>query len=196
RLERAVVLDRLLGAVGLGERSALDGRPLERRVHRNARDVHIEVAGVHQRGDRQTNDAGEKRRDVDDGIPAAASECGKILLAVTADLLGLGKQLRVRPPAVEERQLVSTCNRGFDEGAAEEARAAEHEDLHAPNRPSVRNSASAPKRSEWAGTRSSAACTSEKASKPSGRSSGRKPYVWIPMREKKRPSVTPICSIG
>jgi len=41
-------------------------------------------------------------------------------------LLRLGKEVRVRLAAVEERDLVSTCERGVDDGASEELRPAEN----------------------------------------------------------------------
>jgi len=55
------------------------------------------------------------------------------VLAVAAQLLGLGEQVRVRLAAVEERDLVSAGQGRLDSRAAEELRPAEHQELHGRN---------------------------------------------------------------
>ena len=60
------------------------------------------------------------------------------------------------------------------------------------SRCSTRKIPSVPNSSASAGTRSSAAWISVRNGRSGGSLIGRKPYVWMPRREKKRPSVTPI----
>jgi hypothetical protein len=55
------------------------------------------------------------------------------VLAVAAQLLGLGEQVRVRLAAIEERDLVSSGEGRLDGRAAEELRPAEHQELHGRN---------------------------------------------------------------
>ena len=55
------------------------------------------------------------------------------MLAVAAELLGLGEELGVRLAAVEEGDVVAAGERRFDGRAAEELRPAEHQELHGRN---------------------------------------------------------------
>jgi hypothetical protein len=99
-------------------------------VHGDARDVDVAVDVPAQRVDGKADDARDERGDVDHGVPVGASKSLEGLSAVAADLLRLGEELRVRAAAVEQRQLVSALERVFDQNAAEEARAAEDQQLH------------------------------------------------------------------
>jgi hypothetical protein len=81
---------------------------------------------------------------VDDGVPAAAAQRVQVPVPVAAQLLDLREELGVRHTPVEERHLVSAGERRLDDGAAEELRPAEDEELHsASSSPSSRSTSSA-----------------------------------------------------
>jgi hypothetical protein len=88
------------------------------------------------------HDPRHETRSVDDGVPLPAGEGGKVAVAVAAKLLGLREELRVRLPAVEERQLVATPERCLGSGAAEELRPAEDQQPQTTRKASSRRSTS------------------------------------------------------
>ena len=110
---------------------------------------------------------------VDDAVPDASGERAEVAVAVAGQVLHVREQIRVRLPAREDRHLVAVRERGVDDVPPEEDRAAEDEQLHPRYRSIARETASAPKRTASAGTRSSAAWTSFTNSKPFGSRSGR-----------------------
>ena len=59
--------------------------------------------------------------------PASAAEAA---VAVAEHVLGLGEEVGIRHPSMEERDLVAGGERRLDERAPDELRAAEDEDLH------------------------------------------------------------------
>jgi hypothetical protein len=71
------------------------------------------------------------------------SERREVAGPVADEALGVRVQARIRPAAVEERELVAALESCVGDRAAEEPRAAEQEELHASaERPSSRRSTS------------------------------------------------------
>jgi hypothetical protein len=71
------------------------------------------------------HDARQVACDVDDGVPRTPTQRVEVSVAVAVELLGLGKEVRVRLAAVEERDFVPACERSVDGRASEELRPAE-----------------------------------------------------------------------
>ena len=63
---------------------------------------------------------------IDDGVEGPAAKRRKISIAVAAQSLDLGKEVRVLLAPVEEDDLVPPCKRGFDNVPTEEERSAEN----------------------------------------------------------------------
>jgi hypothetical protein len=78
---------------------------------------------------RSADDPRDVPRRIDDGVPAPALERAQVAVAVAAQVLRLGVELRAGAAAVEERQLVAGRKRGLRNRAPEELRAAEEEEL-------------------------------------------------------------------
>jgi hypothetical protein len=86
------------------------------------------VAGrVREQVGRGADDARHVARRIDDRVPLAPFEGGQVAVAVAAQLLGLGEELRVRLAAVEERDLVPLRKRGLGDGPPQELRPAEQQ---------------------------------------------------------------------
>jgi len=62
---------------------------------------------------------------VDDRVPGSAAQGVEAAVAVTDQRLGLGEEIRVRAPAVEQRYVMPSRQRLLDDGAPEELRPAE-----------------------------------------------------------------------
>src|SRR5918995_717529 len=67
---------------------------------------------------------------VDDRVPATRRD--RVDDAITAHLLGLREEPRIRLAAVEERDLVAALDRRLDHRPPEELGAAENEEFHGP----------------------------------------------------------------
>ena len=126
RLQLAVVLGHVLGVDVPVEWRRLVGRTAEVGVDRSRRDE--EVVGRLDQLDRLPHDPGEVARDVHHGVPRAAAEGIELPVAVPAELLDVGEELRVRPAAVEERDLVPPRERRLDERVTDELRPTEDEE--------------------------------------------------------------------
>src|SRR2546423_11521799 len=98
------------------ERRRLVGRTAEVGVDRARRDE--EVVRRLDQLDRLPHDPREIARDVGDGVPRAAAEGVELAVAIPAELLDLREELRVRPAAIEERDLVPSRQSRLDERAA------------------------------------------------------------------------------
>src|SRR4051794_19156461 len=123
---RVVGIDELLQCGVLELRNALVG------VDRDARDEDV-APHVRELPYRELDRAWEVRRDVDHDVPRPAIQRGHVPAAVAAKLLYRRKQVGIRLPAIEQRDLVTSCKRRLDHGASEEPRAPEDEDsLHPP----------------------------------------------------------------
>ena len=157
----------------LRDRRRLGHRLAEVAVHGDARHEDVALDRVAQQLDRLPEDPRHVAARVDDAVPASARERVERAVAVADEMLDLRKQLGVRLAAREDRHLVPVGERGVDGVPAEELRPAEDEQLHPRYRSIARETASAPKRTASAGTRSSAAWISLMNSNPCGRRSGR-----------------------
>ena len=111
RLQRAVVgevrregVDRVVAELGDG--AVLVHRRAEVGVHRDARHEAVEAADQ-ERLRRGAHDVRDVAARVDDCVPAPAGERCQVARPVALDPLHLGVELRIRPPAVEERELVA-----------------------------------------------------------------------------------------
>ena len=109
RLERAVVppavvhdelvdgpVSDLADGALLGVAAALLG------VDGDAGDEHVMLDGVCEELGRGANDVRDVTRRIEDCVPAPALEHGEVALAISAQPLGLGKELGVRLAPVEE----------------------------------------------------------------------------------------------
>ncbi len=106
---------------------------------------------------RGAHDTRHVARRVKDRVPRAPLEGREITVTVALEPLGLGKEIRVRPAAVEERHLVSSVERGLDQMAAHEQGAAEDEQSHRPRNSGVRFSTKAAMPSFWSAVEKSIA---------------------------------------
>src|SRR5439155_11449526 len=102
-------------------------------VDGDARDVEVVVDSAGQSLGGGADDARDVATGVDDRVPRSAFEGREVPFAIAAELLGLGEELGVRLPAVEEGDLVPARQGRFDCRAAEELRSAEDEELHRSN---------------------------------------------------------------
>ena len=82
---------------------------------------------IPDRLDRGADDARDVAGRVDDGGEGATGERAEVAVAVPVPMLGCRKEVRIRAPPVEERQLVIARERRLGDGAAEELRPAEDE---------------------------------------------------------------------
>jgi hypothetical protein len=73
---------------------------------------------------------GEPCRRVHDGVPVSTGERREVAVAVSVQVLRFRKQIWIRPPAVEERDLVAALESCCGQMSAEEERAAKDENLH------------------------------------------------------------------
>src|SRR5205807_6968242 len=142
-------------------------------VHGDARDEDVAPHGVSKQLGRLPHDPRHEAARVEDAVPRAALERLEVAVAVAAEVLGLGEEVRVRLPAREERDVVARREGGVDRVTAEELRPAEDEQPHAPYRAIAREIASTPKPSAATGTRSSALWIRGSGSKSCGSASGR-----------------------
>jgi hypothetical protein len=129
-LQPAVVLEfgaELLDALVFErqQRTGLRGRLGEIRVDGDRRDEGVVRGGIRQRLGGGTHDPREVARRIDDGVPRAAGERGKVAVPIAAKMLRLGEQAGVRLPAVEEGHLMVARERRVDDRAAEKLRPAE-----------------------------------------------------------------------
>jgi hypothetical protein len=83
------------------------------------------VADVAERLDRLADDPRHVPARVDDRVERAAAKRAEVAVAIAAQLLDLGEEVRVRQAAVEQRDVVAARERALDDRAAEELRAAE-----------------------------------------------------------------------
>ena len=132
RLQRAVGRVDVLGLTV----PLLEGRILARPgrqvgVRGDARDEAVVPDGIDEQLGGRAHDSGDVTGCVDDGVEAPALERGEIVLTVAVDMLGVRKELGVRATAVEERQLVAALECCLDDGAPDELRAAQDQQLHA-----------------------------------------------------------------
>jgi hypothetical protein len=130
RLERPVVLE--FGAELLDclvrhrpERARLGRRLRQVGVDRDGRDEGVVRDRVRERAGRGADDAREVAGRVDRRVPGAAFERRQVSVAVAVELLDLRKEVRVRLPAVEERDLVPAGERVLGESSPEEPGATE-----------------------------------------------------------------------
>ena len=141
RLQRAIALVRdLVGGVlaKLRDRALFVDGDAEVGIHGDR--GHEAVASrSRERFGRPANDAGEVPGRVDDGVPLATRQEPEISGAIAAQLLDLGIQLRIRLPAVEERELVAGRESRVCDRAPEKSRPAEQEQLHASSARPVRS---------------------------------------------------------
>ena len=178
RLQRAVVREVRRKLVDWSIAELGDGVPLRRRdgevgVDRDAR--HEEVAArVTQQLGGVPHDARHVAGGVDDCIPPPSIERLEACVPVPTHSLRLREELGVRLAAREERQLVPASQRGVRDGAPQELRPPENQELQW-NLCTARQTASAPNSTASTGIRSSAAWISFMKSKPSGSRIGRKP---------------------
>jgi hypothetical protein len=98
---------------------------------RDARDVKVVADGVGEGLGRGAYDMRYVAARVDDRIPGPAVELGKIIFAITVDLLHVGEELGVRLPAVEKRDFVAAHERFLGRRAPEELGSTENEEPHA-----------------------------------------------------------------
>ncbi len=115
----------------LADRALLVVREREVRIDGDARDEAVEAATRGERTRGGAHDARQVPAGVDDGIPLATLETREVAGAVADDPLDVGVELRVRGAAVEERELVTALERSVRDGAAEEPRPAQEQELHA-----------------------------------------------------------------
>ena len=106
---------------------------------------------------RGAHDARHVARGVEGGFPRPTLEGREIAVPVALEPLNLRKQIRVRSTAVEKRHLVPSLERGLDEVAADEQRAAEDEQPHLPWNSGVRFSTKAAMPSFWSSVEKSIA---------------------------------------
>jgi hypothetical protein len=127
RLEPAVVAGDLLRrrVLELRERRRLvEAGAIRRGVGRDRRDEEV-VRRVAQQLRRCAYEPRYEAGGVDDGVPLPSLERVQVAVAVAAQLLRVREEPRIRPPAVEERQLVPARERLLGDRPAEELRAAE-----------------------------------------------------------------------
>src|SRR5205085_281095 len=120
-----------------------DPRHAEVSVDRDAGDEGV-VADARQRLRREPHVPRHARGDVENRVELPSPKPREIAVAVADDPLHLGKELRVRQAPVEERDLVPARERSLDDLPAEEAGAAEDEELQSsPRAASSRSTSSA-----------------------------------------------------
>jgi hypothetical protein len=78
---------------------------------------------------------GHASRNVDHRVEASSAKLAEVAVAVADDPLHLREELRVRPPAVEERELMPGRERRLDDVPAEKPGPAEDEDFQSSPRP-------------------------------------------------------------
>ena len=134
RLEAAVAvtLEALVrGVVEADQRRLVLARGLaEVAVDRDARDEGVVPDAVGEQLGRLAHDARQVARGIDHDVPVAALERREVAVAVAAQLLDVGKELRVGLAAVEQRHLVPARERLVDDRATEELRPAEDQHPH------------------------------------------------------------------
>src|SRR5207248_3785884 len=87
------------------------------------------VVRVRECVDRRADGTRHVAGGVDDGVEGAPLERREVVVPVTVQMLCLGEEIRVRPAAVEERQLVAAFERDLRDGTADELRPSEDEQL-------------------------------------------------------------------
>src|SRR5262249_28646549 len=135
RLQRTVVRVVLEQPVGRLVAELLRGIGLDARlavvaVVRDRRDKGIAAGRAGEQLGRLAYEPGHVAGGVDDRVPGAALEHGEAAVAVTVELLDLGKRVGVGVAAVERRPLVALCEGCLDHGVAEKLRAADQQELH------------------------------------------------------------------
>jgi hypothetical protein len=80
------------------------------------------LGGIGERLGGRADDAREVAGGVDDRVPGTAAERVQPTVSVSPQLLGLGKELGIGLPAVEQRDVVPACKCGFGDRAPEELR--------------------------------------------------------------------------
>ena len=84
---------------------------------------------------RLTHDARHITAGIDRGIPMAAFQGCQIAVAVAVQLFDAGKQVGIRLPSVEQRELVPSLKHRFGQGTTQEPGAAKNQNLHAKRPP-------------------------------------------------------------
>src|SRR2546428_913139 len=129
----ATCLERSITLVAFCERGVLVEQTMWRElsVRRDTRDEDVVGHGAAQHVRHRSNLLGSVAGGIDDCLEAAAAKRGDIPVAVAAQLLDLGKELRVPSATVKEDDVMASRKRGFDNVPTEEERSAKDEDSHA-----------------------------------------------------------------
>jgi hypothetical protein len=136
RLQRSVVfivLTKLVNAVLRIESS--EGAVLAQRagsvgIDRDARNEYVMADGVCQHLCGGMDDARHVTGGIDDPVPLPSSQDIEFAFTVATELLGLRKQIWIRAPAVEQRDVMPTRESAADDSAAEKLRPAENKQSH------------------------------------------------------------------
>ena len=119
------LLDRRIGEPGDRPTLAHPGREVG--VDREARDEGVVADGAPERLGHRAHLTGKVAARVDDGVPRSATKRRQVAVPVATDPLDFGEEVGFVLAAVEEGYGVPALERGGDDVAAEEQRAADDE---------------------------------------------------------------------